>query len=472
MAKDKITVMLVDDDEGIRKYVSKLLTQKGYDAVTSPDAKDALEKLRLGAEVSLVILDILMPDMDGLEALGEIRKISKDLPVVMLSALGQTKTIVKAMKAGATDYLVKPFEEEELELAISKALEKKRLLAEISDLKRRLRADEQKGEFIFVSSKMQRIKDIIDQVADTDVSILILGESGTGKELVARALHYSSSRSDKAFVKVNCAALPTELLESELFGYERGAFTGAYRAKAGKFELANNGTIFLDEISEIASPIQAKLLQVLQEGEFARLGGKQDVSVNVRIISASNRDLEKDVEEGRFREDIYYRLNVVNIRVPPLKERHEDTLLLFEYFLDLYNEKYGKLIQIDNDEVYPLLLDYSWPGNVRELKNLIKRLVILEDVNDFKRCLNINSSTEHKMPQGRRYQNRTKKDISEDINIISLKKVAKEASMKAEQEVILKALHSTNWNKKKAAKKLQISYKALLYKIKDCGIEE
>ncbi|MEA3224050.1 MAG: sigma-54 dependent transcriptional regulator [Thermodesulfobacteriota bacterium] len=472
MAKDKITVLLVDDDEGIRKYVSKLLTQKGYAALTSPDAKDALEKLRLGTDVSLVILDILMPEMDGLEALGEIKKISKDLPVVMLSALGQTRTIVKAMKAGATDYLVKPFEEEELGLAISKALEKKRLLAEISDLKRRLRADEQKGEFIYISPKMQRIKDIIDQVADTDVSILILGESGTGKELVARALHYSSSRSDKAFVKVNCAALPTELLESELFGYERGAFTGAYRAKAGKFELANNGTIFLDEISEIALPIQAKLLQVLQEGEFARLGGKQDVSVNVRIISASNKDLEKEVEGGRFREDIYYRLNVVNIYVPSLKERTEDIPILFEYFLDIYNEKYGKLIQIDKDEFYPLLLGYSWPGNVRELKNLVKRLVILEDVNDFKRYLNVSSFTEPEMPRGRRSQNRTKDGISEDTNIIPLKKVAKEASMKAEQEVILKALHSTNWNKKKAAKILQISYKALLYKIKECGIEE
>ncbi|MCD6571357.1 MAG: sigma-54-dependent Fis family transcriptional regulator [Deltaproteobacteria bacterium] len=471
MATEKIGIMVVDDEDGIRKYISKLLTKKGYDVIASPDAKDALEKLRLGSEVSLVILDILMPDMDGLEALGEIKKLSKDLPVVMLSALGQTKTIVKAMKAGATDYLVKPFEEEELELAVSKALEKKRLLAEISSLKKRLRADEQKGEFVFVSPKMQRIKDSIEQVADTDVSILIQGESGTGKELVARSLHYSSSRADKPFVKVNCAALPTELLESELFGYERGAFTGAYRAKAGKFELANNGTIFLDEISEIALPIQAKLLQVLQDAVFARLGGKQDVHVNVRIITASNKDLKKEVEEGKFREDIYYRLNVVNIYVPSLKERIEDIPLLFEYFLDIYNEKYGKMIHVDKDEIYPLLFDYSWPGNVRELKNLVKRLVILEGMNDFKRYLIESDSIGHKGHQGRRYQGRPRDNTPDGMGVIPLKKIAKDASMKAEEKMILKALQGTNWNKKKAAQILQISYKALLYKIKECGIE-
>src|SRR5208337_2889618 len=265
---------------------------------------------------------------------------------------------------GATDYLVKPFEEEELDLAIIKSLEKRKLLSEISSLKKQLRVDELKGDFIYNSPKMQKVKELTDQVAETDVSVLIEGESGTGKELVARALHYKSRIKDKPFVKVNCAALPHELLESELFGYERGAFTGAYRSKPGKFELANNGTIFLDEIAEMDLGIQSKLLQVLQEGSFSRLGGKLDVQVNVRVIAATNRDLKKAIEQGTFREDIYYRLNVVNIHIPPLTERREDITYLFEYFLDTYNEKYGKNIQVNKEDIYPRLMSYQWPGNV------------------------------------------------------------------------------------------------------------
>ncbi|MCD6571037.1 MAG: sigma-54-dependent Fis family transcriptional regulator [Deltaproteobacteria bacterium] len=351
-----------------------------------------------------------------------------------------------------------------------KTPEKKRLFAEISNPRKGLRANEQKGEFIFASPKMQRIKDIIEQVADTDVSILIEGESGTGKELVARSLHYSSSRAGKPFVKVNCAALPLELLESELFGYERGAFTGSYGAKVGKFELANNGTIFLDEIGEIALPIQAKLLQVLQDGVFARLGGEQDVRVNVRIISASNRDIEKEVKEGRFRKDIYYRLNVVNIYVPSLRERSEDILLFFEYFLDVYNEKYDRLIHVDRDEIYPLLLNYTWPGNIRELENMVKRLVILGDVDDFKRYLRGTGLIENKASQGKRYYCEVKQDIPDDVEIIPLKKIAKETSIKAEREAISKVLQDTTWDRKKTAQILQISYRTLHSKIKEYGI--
>jgi two-component system response regulator AtoC len=468
---DKIKILVVDDDDSIRRYIAKLLTQNGYDVSTVSNGKDAINELRTGAEVSLVILDILMPEMDGLETLTEIRKLSSDIPVLMLSALGQTNIIVKAMKAGATDYLVKPFEEEELELAITKSLEKKKLLTEISSLKKQLRVDELRGEFIYNSPKMQRVKDLVDQVAETDVSVLIEGESGTGKELVARALHYRSGMKEKPFVKVNCAALPHELLESELFGYERGAFTGAYKSKAGKFELANNGTIFLDEIGEMDLSIQSKLLQVLQEGTFSRLGGKQDVKVNVRIIAATNRDLRKAVEEGRFREDIYYRLNVVNIHIPPLSERKEDITYLFEYFLDAYNEKYGKNIVLNKDELYSLLLGYSWHGNVRELKNQVKRLVILGDVNDMVRYLRDGGAfaTDRQVKEPRQ---ETFEVASDDTEIVPLKMAAKEASIKAERDMILRALRETNWNKKKAAQMLQISYKALLYKIKECGIEK
>jgi two-component system, NtrC family, response regulator AtoC len=472
MMNEKIRILVVDDDESIRRYIAKLLTQSGYDVKTASNGKEALTLLRTGQDVSLAILDILMPEMDGLETLNEIRKLQGDLPILMLSALGQTNIIVKAMKAGATDYLVKPFEEEELELAITKSLEKKKLLNEISNLKRQLRVDELKGEFIYNSPKMQRVKDLVEQVADTDVSVLIEGESGTGKELVARALHYGSNMKDKPFVKVNCAALPHDLLESELFGYERGAFTGAYKSKAGKFELANTGTIFLDEIGEMDMGIQSKLLQVLQEGTFSRLGGKQDVKVSVRIIAATNRDLHKAVEQGTFREDIYYRLNVVNITIPPLYERKEDITYLFEYFLDAYNEKYGKNIQVDKETLFPLCHSYPWPGNVRELKNQVKRLVILGDVADLIQYLKNNGTHPSQERQVRETKDEVLEIETDDKEVIPLKLAAKEAVVKAERQMILKALRGTNWNKKRAALLLKISYKALLYKIKECGIEK
>ena len=471
--RENIRILVVDDDESIRRYIVKLLTQNGYDVYVVPSGKDALRELRAGQEFSLAILDILMPDMDGLETLAEIRKISKDLPILMLSALGQTTIIVKAMKAGATDYLVKPFEEEELDLAITKSLEKRRLLTEITSLRKQLRVDELKGDFIYNSPKMQKVKDLIDQVAETDVSVLIEGESGTGKELVARSLHYKSRMREKPFVKVNCAALPHDLLESELFGYERGAFTGAYRSKPGKFELANNGTIFLDEIGEMDLAIQSKLLQVLQEGTFSRLGGKQDVQVNVRVITATNRDLKKAIEHGTFREDIYYRLNVVNIHIPPLTERKEDITYLFEYFLDTYNEKYGKNIQVNKEDIYPMLLSYQWPGNVRELKNQVKRLVILGNIEEMIHYLKGSSSMiVEKRSSEIKDHGLEMISASDSDEIVPLKVAAKEATIKAERDMILKALRGTNWNKKKAANLLQVSYKALLYKIKECGIEK
>jgi two-component system, NtrC family, response regulator AtoC len=472
MTNEKIRILIVDDDDSIRRYIAKLLVQGGYDVTTVSNGKDALNELRTGQDISLAILDILMPEMDGLETLNEMRKISGDLPILMLSALGQTNTIVKAMKAGATDYIVKPFEEEELDLAITKSLEKRKLLTEISSLKKQLRVDELRGEFIYNSPKMQRVKDLVEQVADTDVSVLIEGESGTGKELVARALHYGSGLKDKPFVKVNCAALPHDLLESELFGYERGAFTGAYKAKAGKFELANNGTIFLDEIGEMDMSIQSKLLQVLQEGTFSRLGGKQDVKVYVRVIAATNKDLRKEVEAGTFREDIYYRLNVVNITIPPLCERKEDIIYLFEYFMDAYNEKYGKNIKVDKEVLYPQCLSYPWPGNVRELKNQVKRLVILGEVKDLSQYLRDGGFHTPHEKQVRESRQEVLEVETNDNEVIPLKLAAKEASVKAERDMILKALRGTNWNKKRAAYLLQISYKALLYKIKECGIEK
>lgn len=319
--------------------------------------------------------------------------------------------------------------------------------------------------FIYASEKMQRIKEIIDKVADTDVTVLIQGDSGVGKEVVARSIHQNSSRRDKPFLKVNCAALPEELLESELFGYEKGAFTGAYRQKPGKFELANGGTIFLDEIAEISPSLQAKLLQVLQDREFSRLGGKRDVRVDVRVLVATNKNIDEAVRTGRFREDLYYRLNVVRITIPPLRERKEEIPIFVEYFLTRYAKKYGKEVPSLSDQMKRALLHHEWQGNVRELENVIQRLVVLRNEEAVISDL---LSPEKVNPLGER----SKLNPQENNAWPSLKEVHREAILKAESEAIRKALEVTNWNRKKAANLLNISYKALLYKIKACGLDQ
>ncbi len=321
--------------------------------------------------------------------------------------------------------------------------------------------EQERGIFIYASEKMHQVKEMIDQVANADVTVLIQGESGVGKEVVARSIHLNSFRRDKPFVKVNCAALPSELLESELFGYERGAFTGAYRRKPGKFELANGGTIFLDEIVEIGPPLQAKLLQVLQDLEFSRLGGKKDVRVDVRVLAATNKNIEEAVKSGHFREDLYYRLNVVNITLPPLRERKEEIPIFVEYFLDKFGKKYRKKAKPLSDQMMRVFLEYPWFGNVRELENVIQRIIVLGNektvLDELTSALNKKSVVvERELPTRRRWP--------------SLKEIHREAIVKAEAEVIRKALEMTNWNRKKAAGLLNISYKALLYKIKECGI--
>jgi two-component system response regulator AtoC len=320
------------------------------------------------------------------------------------------------------------------------------------------------GIFIYTSDKMHRIKEIIDHVANTDVTVLIQGESGVGKEVVARSIHRNSFRKDGPFVKVNCAALPHELLESELFGYEKGAFTGAYRQKPGKFELAGGGTIFLDEIAEISPALQAKLLQVLQDKEFSRLGGKKDIRVDVRVLVATNRNIGEAVKTGRFREDLYYRLNVVSITVPPLRERKEEIPFFVEYFLDKFTKKYNKKISPLSERMTKLLLQHRWSGNVRELENVLQRYVVLRDedaiIGELTPSLNNNPETDQKTA------------VEEKKEWVSLKDVHREAALRAESEVIRKALDKTNWNRKKAAVLLNISYKALLYKMKGCGLSK
>lgn len=321
---------------------------------------------------------------------------------------------------------------------------------------------QENGTLIYASEKMHRVKEMVDQVANTDFTVLIQGESGVGKEVVARSIHLSSFRKDKRFVKVNCAALPQELLESELFGYEQGAFTGAYRQKPGKFELAHGGTIFLDEIAEIGPSLQAKLLQVLQDREFSRLGGKKDIRVDARVIAASNKNIKETVKNGNFREDLYYRLNVVTITIPPLRERKEEIPIFVEYLLDKFGKKYNKKIQALSEQMKKVLLEHQWFGNVRELENVIQCIVVLGNEEVVMNEL---------VPVNKGLPVKEKKNMNlYEKSWPSLKEVQREAKIVAESEVIQEALKMTNWNRRKAANLLNISYKALIYRIKACGL--
>jgi two-component system response regulator AtoC len=320
------------------------------------------------------------------------------------------------------------------------------------------------GIFIYASEKMHRVKEIIDQVANTDVTILIQGESGVGKEVVARSIHQNSNRKEKPFVKVNCAALPGELLESELFGYEKGAFTGAYRQKPGKFELANGGIIFLDEIGDISHSLQAKLLQVLQDREFSRIGGRKDVRVNVRVLAATNKDIETAVKEGQFREDLYYRLNVVNVTIPPLRDRKEEIPLFVDYFLNKFEAKYQRKIKPLSQTLMDAFMLYEWTGNVRELENVVQRYVVLRNEEEILKELSA-------LARGKKVLEKKETEEPHKENA-SLKEIQKTAIRHAETEVICKALQKTNWNRKKAAELLNISYKSLLNKIKECEIDK
>jgi len=463
-------ILVVDDAEGIRTYLKNLLSLKGYDVLLAPDGATALETLQQGAAPEVAILDIMMPGMDGLELLRRMKELRPEIPVIMLSVVGKAGTIVEAMNLGAADYLNKPFEEEELEIALQKLLETESLRAETEQLRERLREHEElsKEPFLWASEKMQRIHEILSQVADADVTVLIHGESGVGKEVIARTTHELSDRVKGPFVKVNCAALPEELLESELFGYERGAFTGASARKAGKFEIADGGTMFLDEIGEMSAPLQAKLLQVLQDGEFSRLGGQADVHVDVRVVAATNRNLEEMVAQGEFREDLYYRLNVVNVFVPPLRERREEIPVFVEHFVRVYALKYNRDVPGISDRLMQGFLQYAWPGNVRELENMVKRIVVLQNEDAIADEIFKARATEPARP--------TVEQIVDEMDpmddSISLREISKRASRDAEREALRRVLYQTNWNRKKAAKILDVSYKTLLQKIKECGLTD
>ena len=475
MAQSKahsVRMLVVDDDEGLREYLEALASSRGFQVWAAPTGEDAIAMLDR-ARPELVTLDLVLPGMNGLETLKVLKERLPDVPVIMLSGHGQARSIVEAMKLGAADFLRKPFEVEELEVAFHKALEKRALRQEVEELRGRVRSEAELLMLCGDDPKMREVRDIIEQVADTDITVLVRGESGTGKELVARALHRLSSRVERPFVKVNCAALPSELLESELFGFEKGAFTGAQRRKLGKFEYANHGTIFLDEISEMHPALQAKLLQVLQDGEFSRLGGESDVRVDTRVIAATNRNLEQAVQDGSFREDLFYRLNVVTVQIPALRDRKDAIPLLVDHFLNMYNRQYGKSVKQLQPETLERFNAYQWPGNVRELENMVKRMVVLGNEAALLEEIThrIGAAGSASGPESPFDLEAVGVDLA-DGKGVDLKAIAKRAAQIAEKRVIERVLDQTRWNRKEAAERLQISYKALLYKMKENGLGE
>jgi len=538
---DRIAVLVVDDEESVRTFMSELLGSAGYQVRSAGSGAQALEMLA-GGSFDAVLLDVVMPEMSGLEVLRRYRAQGGNAPVVVLSGLTGADDAVRAMKMGATDYLSKPLGNDELQDALARALGTR-----VPDRQvvapppaPRPAADPAGDARVLISSSpsMRRARALVERIANENVPVLLLGESGTGKEVIAREIHARSQRRGRPFIKVNCAALPGELLESELFGHERGAFTGATAEKPGKFELADQGTIFLDEIGEMAIRLQAKLLQVLQDEEFFRVGGKKSVRVDSRVVVATNRDLEKEIALGNFREDLYYRLNVVAIRLPPLRERREDVVPLTDHFLKKYGRQYISGISELPTEVLQAFADYDWPGNVRELENMVRRLCVLKDptlVLDELNAAGRSPASAPHLPTSyggddsgynhRAVEEHVRAPASSSVQVLempsrsvspttaaahtqahaaavmepmnsvipapryinpfdvpqpppppppagepSLKDIGKRAAMLAEREAILAMLQRTAWNKRRAAGKLRISYKALLYKIKECGI--
>jgi two-component system response regulator AtoC len=474
-SSQKLRVLVVDDDLGMAKFLVSHLVHRNFDVSTAASGEEAIRMFRV-YDPTLVLLDIAMTGISGIETLERIKQIKPDVSVIMLSAQNNPDLIFKASKLGADDYLAKPFEPKELDLRIAKVLDKQRLLNEVTQLREQVRRQSDFSMLFGTSPKMEEVKNTIEQVADTNVTVLVRGESGTGKEVVARMIYSNSTRREKPFVKVNCAAIPTELLESELFGYEPGAFTGANRQKLGKFEQANYGTIFLDEISEMHPALQAKLLHVLQDGEFARLGGKRDIAVDVRVLAATNKPLERAVEEGLFREDLFYRLNVVTIHIPPLRERREEIPVFLEFFLRKYSEYYGKQPPPFSEYAVGRMMEYAWPGNIRELENLVKRYVIVGNESQIIRELSTHKpivasmsapSPEAGLPlQSPNPVPAFVDNGKHDVEMPSLLEIGRRAAMQAEREAIERVLAQTRWNRRQAARILKISYKALLNKLK------
>jgi DNA-binding NtrC family response regulator len=446
-------ILVVDDQPSIRETLKILLIEHGYEIFIAEDGEGALELIK-ETPFDIVVSDLRMPKIDGVKLLEQIKDIDSTIEVIVISAYADIKNAVKAIKMGAFDYLQKSFSPDELIITVEKALERKRILEENRTLQAKLQRRFQFEDIVGESTEIKEVFTMIEKVSASKATILLTGESGTGKEIIARAIHKNSERASKLFVPINCAAIPENLIESELFGHEKGAFTGAIQRKMGKFEQGDGGTIFLDEIGELPPSIQVKLLRFLQEKEFERVGGLESIKVNVRLITATNKDLLKSIESGSFREDLYYRINVVNIVVPPLRDRKDDIPLLVQYYINQFNEEYQRNIKIISLDAMDCLMGYNWPGNVRELKNIIERAVAVSD-----------------------YREET--ILPKHLPIYFTGKVMDKVQAKDtftleewEKIHIYNVLQQVKWNKSRAAEELGINRQTLYNKIKEYSIEK
>jgi len=449
-------ILVVDDEMNVIESFKHIL-EDNYRVLTATNGEEALEKVEK-ENLDVVLLDIKMPGMDGIEILRRIKEMNENVDIIMVTAVQTTKTAIEAMKLGAYDYITKPFDVDEVIVSINKALEKRYLTREVSYLRSQVTKPVKFDNIIGTSEKMRQVYEIVSEMAQNDVTVLISGETGTGKELIARAIHFNGLRKDKPFITVDCASIPENLLESELFGHEKGAFTDATSQKLGRFDLANNGTLFLDEISNLKIDTQGKILRALQEKEIQRVGGVKTIKIDVRIISATNIDLKRAIKEGKFREDLYYRLNVVPIELPPLRERKEDIPLLVNYFLGIFNREFGKKVKNVTLEAMKFLTAYRWPGNVRELRNVIERLVALvkEEVISHRRLpldilLSVNTDEGNGEEEGT---------------------LLREAREQFEKQFILGVLEKVNWNQTEAAKILGVHRNTLMLKMQNLGIKK
>lgn len=444
-------VFIVDDEQAISKLLTFWVKDKwGYDVEVFSNGEAMLK--RMTAKPDLVLLDIMLPGLDGVETLKRIRQFEENLPVIMLSAQGSIEVAVESLRFGAYDYFPKPLDQQRLELTVKNAIKNFDLTKELQNLKENVKREYSFDNIITADGKMQDVFKLVSKVLNNDITVLIYGDSGTGKELIARAIHYNGWRKDKPFVVVNCASIPRELLESELFGHEKGSFTGAHQRKLGKFELAKDGTIFMDEVGELEMMLQAKLLRVIQQKEFERVGGTELIKTNVRIISATNRDLKQAVEQKQFREDLFYRLNSFPIYIPPLRQRRADILVLTEHFVDEFNEKLGKNIKGFTKKALKQIYEYDWPGNIREMENTVERCIIITendviDIDDLPPHLKVANGAGSIEYSG---------SLFSDDTVVPFEKI--------KEESIRHALKITKGNIVEAAKKLQLG-RATIYRL-------
>lgn len=455
-------ILLVDDEPSVLRYTKTLLEIENYNVETAASGEEALQRMNSGPAPNLIVLDLVMPGMDGLQTLESCKKLRPDQKVVMISCVSDTNKVVQAMKLGAFDYVTKPFLPPQLQGAVRRALEPPQQAVQSIDAHRNNEVVDELDDdlfFLAASPAMKQIRAQAALIAKVDVPVLLLGESGVGKEVLARLIHKMSVRAHRSMVKVNCAALPADLLESELFGYEAGAFTGASKSKPGKFELAHKGTILLDEIGEMSAGLQAKLLHVLQDGSFSRLGGRANITADARVLAATNIDVRKAIAEHKLREDLYYRLNAFTLTVPPLRERREEVPVLLRYYMNNLARQFGKNAPPVSDRLVQECMRYHWPGNLRELCNLVKRYLVLDDEDLIIEELRMRSKEETGEMDGLPSAGRG-----------GLKAMMRNLKDDAEAREIQRALEDSNWNRKVAAAQLNISYKALLYKIKQHGL--